>query len=121
MTAVFAGHLHRNSEAAAGTLQVIATSAVGKPLGKDPSGFRVVKVYADRIEHAYYALDAVPERIDLAGPTTRPDSAAGQPDRPAATSQPTAGSSSPRVAMSPRLRVLFPLHHHRALGRIGPT
>jgi UDP-2,3-diacylglucosamine pyrophosphatase LpxH len=39
--AVFAGHYHRNSYGTMGTMEMITTSAVGRPLGADPSGFRV--------------------------------------------------------------------------------
>lgn len=77
--AVFAGHYHRNSYGTLGKMEMITTSAVGRPLGVDPSGFRVhgsllrvgwgegltmmatalqvVKVNEDGIEHAYYSLD----------------------------------------------------------------
>ena len=61
--AVFAGHLHKNGSAKYGNMQMITTSAVGKPLGKDPSGIRIVKVYPDRIESVYYGLDEIPETI----------------------------------------------------------
>ena len=64
-TACFAGHYHRNSLGRYQGMEMITTSAVGKPLGLDPSGFRIVKVYADKIEHEYYSLDGVPESIDL--------------------------------------------------------
>jgi hypothetical protein len=39
--AVFAGHYHRNSYGTLGKMEMITTSAVGRPLGVDPSGFRV--------------------------------------------------------------------------------
>ena len=61
--AVFAGHLHRNNSAKYGNMQMITTSAVGKPLGKDPSGIRVIKVFPDRIESDYYGLDEIPESV----------------------------------------------------------
>ncbi len=61
--AVLAGHYHRNAVAADGALEMITTSAVGRPLGDDPSGFRIVKVWPDRIEHEYYGLDDVPDAI----------------------------------------------------------
>ena len=63
--AVFAGHYHRNAHGWDGDLEMITTSAVGKPLGNDPSGFRIVQVYEDRIEHAYYGLDEVPPIVRL--------------------------------------------------------
>lgn len=63
VNAIFAGHLHDNAVAKYKNMDVITTSAVGKPLGKAPSGLRVVKVYPDHIESSYYALDEVPETI----------------------------------------------------------
>ena len=63
--AVFAGHYHRNSFGRHGPMEMVTTGPVGKPLGKDPSGLRIVKVYPDRIEHAYHALDAVPDKVQL--------------------------------------------------------
>jgi 3',5'-cyclic AMP phosphodiesterase CpdA len=63
--AVFSGHLHNNATAKFGDIELITTSAVGKPLGKAPSGIRIVKVYNDRIESEYYALDEIPSVITL--------------------------------------------------------
>lgn len=63
VAAVFAGHRHINSYAKYGNIEMITTSAVGKPLGKDPSGLRIIKVYPDRIESIYYGLDDLPEAI----------------------------------------------------------
>lgn len=60
---VFAGHLHNNAAAKYGEMDMITTSAVGKPLADAPSGFRVIKVYPDRIESVYYSLDEIPEAI----------------------------------------------------------
>ena len=54
--AVFAGHMHRNEVAEDGGLMMVTTSAVGYPLGEDPSGFRVVTVSEDAISHEYYGL-----------------------------------------------------------------
>ena len=51
-----AGHWHRNSEAAAGDLQMITTGAVGYPLGADPSGFRVVDFADGALTHRYVPL-----------------------------------------------------------------
>lgn len=59
--AVFAGHLHNNAFAKYKNLQMVTTSAVGKPLGDVPSGFRIVKVFPDRVESTYYGLDEIPE------------------------------------------------------------
>jgi Icc-related predicted phosphoesterase len=60
---VFAGHYHRNALAHDGDLEMVTTGPVGKPLGIDPSGFRVVIVTRDSVMHRYYALDSVPERV----------------------------------------------------------
>lgn len=62
---LFCGHYHRNAIARDGRLEVVTTGPVGKPLGPDKSGLRIVIVRADRIEHRYYALDDVPLRLEL--------------------------------------------------------
>jgi 3',5'-cyclic AMP phosphodiesterase CpdA len=63
VTAVMAGHYHRNSHGTDGSLEMIITGSVGMPLGNDPPGFRIVKVFPDRLEHSYHTLDAVPEKV----------------------------------------------------------
>ena len=65
VSAVFSGHWHRNSYARDGRLLMVTSAAVGYPLGYDPSGFRIVKVYEDRIEHQYYGFDDVPDSVKL--------------------------------------------------------
>jgi len=55
--AVFAGHYHRNANGFDEGLEMITTSALGMPLGTDPSGFRIVKIYKDKIEHQYYSVN----------------------------------------------------------------
>jgi len=60
-----AGHYHREALARAGGLTIITTGALSKNFSADPVGFRVFKVYKDRVEHTYYPLDHVPERIAL--------------------------------------------------------
>jgi 3',5'-cyclic AMP phosphodiesterase CpdA len=54
---ILAGHLHQNNLATGSGLEVITTGPVGMPLGQARSGFRIVKVYADYIEHRYFGLD----------------------------------------------------------------
>jgi 3',5'-cyclic AMP phosphodiesterase CpdA len=61
--AVFTGHYHNNSLAKYGKVELVTTSALGKPLGKAPSGLRIIKVFSDRIEHEYFGLDLVPDSI----------------------------------------------------------
>lgn len=62
--AVFSGHYHRNAYAKDGELELVTTSSCGKPLGKDPTGLRIVKVRGDRIEHRYYGFEEMPEKVD---------------------------------------------------------
>ncbi len=61
--ALFSGHLHNNRELNDGQMELITTSALGKPLGKAPSGLRIVKIYGDRIEHAYFGLEELPDSV----------------------------------------------------------
>ena len=61
--AVFAGHAHRNILRSDGALELVTSGAVGYPLGDDPSGFRVVKVLDDSIEHKYFGFDDVPNSL----------------------------------------------------------
>ncbi len=62
---IFAGHLHKNAIGHAKDLEMITTGPVGKPLGKDPSGFRIVNVNGSTLTHHYYALDSLPSKIEL--------------------------------------------------------
>jgi serine/threonine-protein phosphatase CPPED1 len=59
------GHYHRNAEARDGDLENITTGAVGKPLGGSKSGFRVLIVRDDKIEHRFYELGELPNQIEL--------------------------------------------------------
>jgi len=71
---LFSGHYHRNALARDGSIEAITTGPVGKPLGDDKSGIRIAIVRDDRIEHRYYDLGDLPNRINLAPGT--PDEAA---------------------------------------------
>jgi serine/threonine-protein phosphatase CPPED1 len=53
---IFAGHYHNNAFAQYDGIEMITTSAVGKPLGKAKSGYRVVSVYKDSISNRYVEL-----------------------------------------------------------------
>ncbi|HLU89151.1 MAG TPA: metallophosphoesterase [Cyclobacteriaceae bacterium] len=55
--AVFNGHLHRNSHLKYKGTDMIASSAVGKQLGKDLSGLRVIKVSKGGFTSDYYGLE----------------------------------------------------------------
>jgi 3',5'-cyclic AMP phosphodiesterase CpdA len=60
---VFAGHYHRNSIGEYRGLEMVTTGPVGKPLGKDPSGFRIITVNKNKITHEYFSLDSIPKNI----------------------------------------------------------
>ncbi len=53
---VFAGHWHRNHIASDDGLDVVVTSALGYPLGDDPSGYRIVSLSEGALEHRFIAL-----------------------------------------------------------------
>ncbi len=65
---IFAGHYHRCADATDGDLEVTTTGPVGKPLGKDPPGFCIAVVHENSIDHHYYPLSRIPERVDLNQP-----------------------------------------------------
>ncbi len=56
---IFSGHLHQNNLTTNSRLELITTGPVGMPLGSASSGFRIVKVCADYIEHKYFSLDDI--------------------------------------------------------------
>lgn len=60
---VFAGHYHRNAFGIDGELEMITSGPVGRPLGTDPSGIRIVTVRPDRLEHRYFTMGEIPNRF----------------------------------------------------------
>jgi 3',5'-cyclic AMP phosphodiesterase CpdA len=62
---VFAGHYHRNAYADGPSLHVITTGPVGKPLGPDASGIRVVTVRESTMDSQYYGLGNIPNQVVL--------------------------------------------------------
>jgi predicted phosphodiesterase len=62
---VFAGHYHRNAYGEAGSLHMITTGPVSKPLGPDPSGIRVVSVKGTTMSSQYYGLADIPKTVEL--------------------------------------------------------
>src|SRR3569833_2366238 len=60
---VFAGHLHKNAEAADGDLEIFVASAAGKPLGDDPSGFRIVELSSGSMVNRFYGLGQIPPQL----------------------------------------------------------
>jgi serine/threonine-protein phosphatase CPPED1 len=65
VTHLFAGHYHANCITRHGSLELVATGAIGKPLRNDVSGLRIVIVRDTGIEHRYYHLGEIPNRIEL--------------------------------------------------------
>lgn len=61
--AVLAGHYHRNAHGRDGALEMITTGPVGRPLGDDPSGLRIVRFSAEGLAHTYHGLDQVPASL----------------------------------------------------------
>lgn len=65
VTQVFCGHLHYNAYSTYKSLEIITTSAVGYPLGKDPPGMRIVKVKGTGVDHIYQSLDDFPKVVEF--------------------------------------------------------
>ena len=65
---VFAGHYHRNAYGEGPRIHIVTTGPVGKPLGPDPSGIRVVVVRESEIKSTYYGLGNIPNQVELAAP-----------------------------------------------------
>lgn len=60
---VFAGHYHRNAFGKNADIEMVTTGPVGKPLGQDPSGFRIITVKGRHLQHRYYNLDSIPHKV----------------------------------------------------------
>lgn len=65
VNSVFAGHLHNNAYGKNGTMNMITTSAVGKPLGAAPSGLRIIVVSKKGVASTYYGLDDIPASVNF--------------------------------------------------------
>lgn len=63
--AVFSGHLHDNTYGKYGDMELVTIGSVGKPLGKGFHGMNLVRVYSDRYEYEYIALDDFPGKIEF--------------------------------------------------------
>jgi len=68
---LFCGHYHRNALARDDSMEVVTTGPVGKPLGPDGSGLRVVIVRDSGVEHQYYDFGKVPNLISLKPPAAK--------------------------------------------------
>lgn len=53
---IFCGHYHRNTGGKYKDLELVVTSAVGAPLGDDPSGYRIVNVDENALQHHYVTI-----------------------------------------------------------------
>ncbi len=56
--AILAGHYHRNAHGRDGKLEMITSGPVGRPLGDDPSGLRIVRAGRGSLQHEYFALES---------------------------------------------------------------
>lgn len=63
MSHVFFGHYHRNCAGFYKNLELVTTCAIGAPMGEDPSGLRVVKMYENNVIHTYFSLEQMPKSI----------------------------------------------------------
>jgi 3',5'-cyclic AMP phosphodiesterase CpdA len=68
---VFAGHYHRNAFGTDGELEMITNGPVGRPLGNDPSGIRIITVRADRLDHRYFSMGEIPNQYPAPAPRGR--------------------------------------------------
>lgn len=60
---VFAGHYHRNAIGNNADIKMVTTGPVGRPLGQDSSGFRIITIKGKKLSHHYYPLDSIPQKI----------------------------------------------------------
>jgi len=62
---LFCGHYHRNAVATDAGIECVTTGPVGKPLGDDKSGLRIIIVRDDRLEHRYHHFGELPNHVSL--------------------------------------------------------
>ncbi|KAG6670406.1 hypothetical protein I3843_Q067300 [Carya illinoinensis] len=65
VTKIMCGHYHRNAGGWYENMELVVTSAIGAQCGNDKSGVRIVKVLEESIEHQYYAMQDIPQKIQL--------------------------------------------------------
>jgi hypothetical protein len=78
----FAGHYHRNSEGKDGSLTMITTGPVGKPLGTASSGMRVVLLGQDNLCNQYFGLGNLPNQVDAKSMDACPSPGVQEPVQP---------------------------------------
>jgi 3',5'-cyclic AMP phosphodiesterase CpdA len=62
---VFAGHYHRNAHGRDDDLEMVTTGPVGRPLGSDPSGIRLVSITDTGLDHTYFGLGTIPGQFPV--------------------------------------------------------
>lgn len=67
VTKVMCGHYHKNAGGWFGPMELVVTSAIGASLGDDKSGIRVVTVGDKQVDHKYYEIDDIPQKVNLEG------------------------------------------------------
>lgn len=65
VTKIMCGHYHRNAGGSYQGMELVVTSAIGAQFGTDKSGVRLVKVGAQNVQHKYYTVAEIPDKIDL--------------------------------------------------------
>ncbi|KAF6214028.1 hypothetical protein GE061_011757 [Apolygus lucorum] len=55
---IFCGHLHKNVTLTHNHMAMVITTAIGQQMGSDKSGFRVVTVHTDKIEHTFTPIES---------------------------------------------------------------
>lgn len=63
--ATFAGHTHWNALGRQGGMEMITTASITPFLNTEAPGFRIVRVYPDRLLHEFVSLEDVPDTVDL--------------------------------------------------------
>jgi len=53
---IFTGHLHINLKTSFNKTKIITTSALGLPLGKDPSGYRIIDYKDGKLSYEFYPI-----------------------------------------------------------------
>jgi 3',5'-cyclic AMP phosphodiesterase CpdA len=61
---VLAGHLHHCTKAEFEGIRLATTSAIGRPLGDEPSGVTIVTIQEGSPIPTFYPIDAIPEHIE---------------------------------------------------------
>ncbi|XP_050440370.1 serine/threonine-protein phosphatase CPPED1-like [Adelges cooleyi] len=65
VTHIFYGHCHRNYRVFYKDLEMITTNAIGNPLGNEPPGLRIVKVYQNNMTHTYFPFEKLPSFVNV--------------------------------------------------------